>query len=44
MPALTALGFARVLLDVEGYRRGALNEVLSNEFLPLVQLQAVRNA
>jgi uncharacterized protein len=25
---LRALGFARVLLDLEGYRRGALNEVL----------------
>jgi pyridinium-3,5-biscarboxylic acid mononucleotide sulfurtransferase len=32
---LRAIGFARVLLDVEGYRRGALNEAL-----PLVQLQA----
>lgn len=27
--ALRSLGFRRVLLDVEGYRRGALNEVLS---------------
>ncbi len=26
--ALRALGFGRVLLDVEGYRRGALNEGL----------------
>jgi uncharacterized protein len=34
---LRALGFVRVLLDVEGYRRGALNEVL-----PLVQLRAAR--
>ncbi|NIP78003.1 MAG: hypothetical protein GWM90_01885, partial [Gemmatimonadetes bacterium] len=25
---LRALGFARVVLDVEGYRRGALNEGL----------------
>jgi len=25
---LLALGFRRVLLDVEGYRRGALNEAL----------------
>jgi uncharacterized protein len=32
---LLALGFARVLLDVEGYRRGALNEGL-----PLVTLRA----
>jgi uncharacterized protein len=32
---LLALGFARVLLDVEGYRRGALNEAL-----PLVILRA----
>lgn len=32
---LKPLGFERVLLDVEGYRRGALNESL-----PLVQLQA----
>lgn len=34
---LRGLGFERVLLDVEGYRRGALNEVL-----PLVQLQEAR--
>jgi pyridinium-3,5-biscarboxylic acid mononucleotide sulfurtransferase len=34
---LRALGFARVLLDVEGYRRGALNEAL-----PLVQLGEAR--
>ena len=33
--AVRAAGFARVVLDVEGYRRGALNE-------PLVQLQPVR--
>lgn len=33
--AMRALGFERVLVDVEGYRRGALNEGL-----PLVQLQA----
>ncbi len=33
--ALRALGFGRVLLDVEGYRRGALNEGLG-----LVQLAA----
>lgn len=33
--ALWAVGFGRVLLDVEGYRRGALNEGL-----PLVQLEA----
>lgn len=33
--ALEALGFERVLLDVEGYRRGALNEGV-----PLVQLRA----
>jgi uncharacterized protein len=33
--ALRAIGFASVVLDVEGYRRGALNEVL-----PLVQLGA----
>ena len=32
--ALRAAGFERVLLDVEGYRRGALNEGL-----PLVQLE-----
>ncbi|HEX7119317.1 MAG TPA: ATP-dependent sacrificial sulfur transferase LarE [Longimicrobiales bacterium] len=32
---LTALGFERVLLDVEGYRRGALNEAP-----PLVRLRA----
>ena len=32
--AITAAGFERVLLDVEGYRRGALNEGL-----PLVQLE-----
>ncbi len=31
--AVLAAGFSRVLLDVHGYRRGALNEVL-----PLVQL------
>jgi uncharacterized protein len=30
--AVRAAGFARLLLDVEGYRRGALNE-------PLVQLR-----
>jgi uncharacterized protein len=34
---LRDLGFERVLLDVEGYRRGALNEGL-----PLVQLQEAR--
>lgn len=34
---LRDVGFERVLLDVEGYRRGALNEGL-----PLVRLQAVR--
>ena len=28
MAAVRAAGFARVLLDVDGYRRGALNEVL----------------
>jgi PP-loop superfamily ATP-utilizing enzyme len=28
VPELQALGFDRVLLDVEGYRRGALNEGL----------------
>lgn len=28
LPAIRELGFARVLLDVEGYRRGALNEGL----------------
>ncbi len=28
VPRLRALGFDRVLLDVEGYRRGALNEAL----------------
>lgn len=33
--ALRSIGFERVLLDAEGYRRGALNEVL-----PLVQLRA----
>lgn len=33
--AVRRAGFARVVLDVEGYRRGALNE-------PLVQLQPVR--
>lgn len=33
--ALEAIGFERVVLDVEGYRRGALNEAL-----PLVQLRA----
>ena len=32
---LLGIGFGRVLLDVEGYRRGALNESL-----PLVQLRA----
>lgn len=32
-PPIAALGFRRVLLDVEGYRRGALNESL-----PLVQI------
>src|SRR5690606_39962816 len=32
---LRDVGFERVLLDVEGYRRGALNEGL-----PLVRLQA----
>ena len=32
--ALRIAGFERVLLDVDGYRRGALNEVL-----PLVQLE-----
>lgn len=34
--AMRALGFRRALLDVEGYRRGALNEGLA----PLVQLGA----
>jgi uncharacterized protein len=34
---IRAVGFARVLLDVEGYRRGALNESLD-----LVQLKAAR--
>jgi uncharacterized protein len=33
--AVRAAGFERVLLDIEGYRRGALNEAL-----PLVQLNA----
>jgi uncharacterized protein len=28
VPALRALGFERVVVDVEGYRRGALNEAL----------------
>ncbi len=32
---ITALGFAAVVLDVEGYRRGALNEAL-----PLVRISA----
>ena len=36
---LGALGFARVLLDVEGYRRGALNEGLG-----LVRLKGVAEA
>ncbi len=31
--AVRALGFAAVVLDVEGYRRGALNEAL-----PLVRM------
>lgn len=35
--AIRAAGFARVLVDVEGYRRGRLNEAL-----PLVQLGTVR--
>ena len=34
---LKALGFARVLLDIDGYRQGSLNEV---QVLPLVQLGA----
>ncbi|MGH7483564.1 MAG: ATP-dependent sacrificial sulfur transferase LarE [Longimicrobiales bacterium] len=33
-PAIMRLGFDRVLLDVDGYRRGALNEAL-----PLVKLE-----
>jgi uncharacterized protein len=37
--AMSALGFRRVLLDVEGYRRGALNENL-----PLVRLGRDVNA
>jgi uncharacterized protein len=36
--ALRTMGFARVLLDVEGYRRGALNEAL-----PLVALRLARD-
>lgn len=36
---LAGAGFGRVLLDVEGYRSGALNEAL-----PLVTLDAVRRA
>ena len=35
--ALRALGFAWVLLDVEGYRRGALNEAL-----PMARLEAAQ--
>ena len=37
--AVRRAGFGRVLLDVEGYRRGALNEAL-----PLVTLAAGRVA
>jgi uncharacterized protein len=40
--AIRALGFARVLLDVEGYRRGALNEGVAGAAPPLVQLGGAR--